>query len=125
MDIEHDVLFASLSIDKEAALRTWYTLAKEQPPVNKRTLREAQWGDKFYIEQRFSSFQHFEPCTITRNEDASFVFKRYDGAYIGQDGATNAGMAVNGHQLERPTGASLLVCLLAHLSGRTPRWALQ
>ena len=103
-------LLAGLSIDGEAALRAWYTLAKEQPAVTKRTLRTAQWGDRFLIEQRFNKeFQPFEPCTITRSEDQSFVFKRYDGVYIGQDGTVNAGMAVTAQELGGPEGASLLV----------------
>ena len=103
--------YARLSSDKQKAIAEWYALAKEQPRVTKRMLLESQWGQRFFIEQRFSTFVSFEPCTITRNEDESFVFKRYDGVHIGQDGASNAGMAVNAKELPSATGASLLVCL--------------
>jgi hypothetical protein len=114
--------FAGLTLDQESHLRAWYTLAKEQPPVSKRVLRNAQWGDRFLIEQRFNNqFGIFIPCYITRSVDQAFVFNRYDGLYIGQDGEQNKDTAVAAKVVNNPTHASLRVCARARPAAPFPR----
>ena len=106
-DLENDKDFTGLDAEKASALLEWVEAANVQKRVTKRTIKEASYEDRLYIEQRFSDFQPFEPACICRSEREEgdvYIFKRYDGAYIHQQ---------TGKVTEDPGAAALQVSLPA------------